>query len=43
MSDHDPKNCPLCAMLRHPANAADAAKLKKHLKERPMPRQRGAS
>lgn len=39
MSQHDPKNCNLCATLRHPAQSAEAAKLKKHLAEHPFPKQ----
>lgn len=40
MSDHDPKNCNLCAMGRHPALAAQTAELKKHLKTHPIPKQK---
>lgn len=36
---HDPKDCNLCAMLRHPANAGKAAQLRKHLENNPIPRQ----
>lgn len=36
---HDPKNCQLCAMARHPALAAQTAELKKHLAQYPFPRQ----
>lgn len=42
MSDHDPKTCNLCGMLRHPALSAESAKLRKHLADNPMPKQRGA-
>jgi len=36
---HDPQNCRLCTILRHPANAAQAAQLKKHLADNPFPKQ----
>lgn len=36
---HNPKTCPPCSFLRHPAQAAQGRALRKHLAEHPFPRQ----
>lgn len=36
---HDPRTCPLCASLRHPAQAAQGRALRAHLAAHPLPRQ----
>ncbi|ELP67650.1 hypothetical protein STRTUCAR8_08590 [Streptomyces turgidiscabies Car8] len=36
---HDPKDCRLCATLRHPAQAKNRRALTAHLKTNPLPRQ----
>lgn len=33
------RDCPLCATLRHPAQAKQGRALRKHLAEHPFPRQ----
>lgn len=38
-ANHDPKTCSLCAMGRHPALAAQTAKLREHLERNPFPKQ----
>lgn len=43
-SQHSPdaqtaRDCRLCAVLRHPAQAAQGRALTKHLKTNPLPRQ----
>lgn len=37
------RDCPLCATLRHPGQAAAGRALTKHLKTNPLPRQAVAS
>lgn len=37
---HDPKKCPLCSTLRHPAQAVDGRNLAEHLAKHPMPKQK---
>lgn len=39
---HDPRTCGLCAVLRHPGQAAQGRSLTKHLAAHPFPKQ-GAS
>lgn len=39
MSTHDLRDCKLCAIGRHPAQAAQQRALTKHLKQHPLPRQ----
>ena len=39
---HSPRDCKLCAVLRHPAQAAQGRALTKHLKTNPLPRQAAA-
>jgi len=41
-TEHDPRTCQLCAMYRHPAQAANGRALQAHLAEHPFPKQ-GAS
>lgn len=36
---HIPRTCPLCAFLRHPAQAAQGRALTKHLAVAPFPKQ----
>jgi hypothetical protein len=36
---HDPRTCQLCAMYRHPAQAANRRNLRAHLAAHPFPRQ----
>lgn len=36
---HDPRTCQPCAILRHPALAAQGVALRAHLAEQPFPRQ----
>ncbi|MGW7498612.1 hypothetical protein ACWGKA_30580 [Streptomyces luteogriseus] len=36
---HDPHNCGLCGVLRHPAQAKQGRALTKHLAEHPFPQQ----
>jgi hypothetical protein len=35
---HDPRNCNLCATLRHPATAREGRALTKHLAVSPFPK-----
>ena len=37
---HNPRTCQLCASLRHPATAAQARQLSKHLDAQPLPQQK---
>lgn len=39
---HNPRTCPLCTTLRHPAQAKNGRALQKHLAETPLPTQKGA-
>ncbi|MFF5842141.1 hypothetical protein ACFY74_11810 [Streptomyces massasporeus] len=39
---HDPRNCGLCGVLRHPAQARQGRALREHLAQHPFPKQ-GAS
>lgn len=36
---HDPRDCNLCASLRHPGQAQAGRALARHLAEHPFPRQ----
>lgn len=36
---HNPRDCNLCAVLRHPAQAKQGRALTAHLTEHPFPRQ----
>ena len=36
---HDPRDCRLCASLRHPGMAAQGRALKAHLAANPLPKQ----
>ncbi|MEU6279488.1 hypothetical protein [Streptomyces sp. NPDC047028] len=36
---HNPRDCQLCSSLRHPATAAQARQLAKHLAAQPLPQQ----
>jgi hypothetical protein len=36
---HDPRDCNLCASLRHPAQAKAGRALTKHLAANPLPKQ----
>jgi hypothetical protein len=36
---HDPRTCALCAVLRHPGQAAQGRALRAHLAAHPLPRQ----
>ncbi|GHI91719.1 hypothetical protein KVH15_33480 [Streptomyces olivaceus] len=37
---HDRKTCPLCGILRHPAQAKQGRALARHLKANPFPQQK---
>ncbi|MFD6024535.1 hypothetical protein [Streptomyces griseoluteus] len=37
---HNPRDCRLCGINRHPAQAAQGRQLTKHLAANPFPRQR---
>ncbi|MFM9643582.1 hypothetical protein [Streptomyces turgidiscabies] len=39
---HNPRTCPLCASLRHPAQAKNGRALAKHLAQQPLPQQKRA-
>lgn len=36
---HNPRDCSLCAIYRHPAQAANGRALAQHLAEHPFPQQ----
>ena len=42
-SPHTARNCNLCAVLRHPGQAAQGRALRKHLAQHPFPMQAGGA